>query len=146
MTQHGLSKEHDEVEMPVPSTGDASEVIYSRTRYAACEWPRRGYADIDGYSEIVLTETDGPGEDEASGASSLDRFRSTCEELELSYLFGSQGYATPLPAYPVAMGSVIDGYSGQTWEGETPYPYPERDEVLVVRNSHEVLDTARCLR
>jgi hypothetical protein len=146
MAQHSLNKARDKVELPVPSQDEeAIEYVYSRTAYASCEWPPPAYAQADGYSEIVVKQTDGPGEDEASDANSLDRLTATCPRMELAYTYGSQGYSERLDPYIVSLGDVIQALTGEPWTGESPYPYPERDEVVVVHNSKIGLDSARCL-
>jgi hypothetical protein len=129
---HGLTKSYEEF------AGEGDVRVF-----AACEWPPPAYADGDGYSEITVVSGEGPLPDEASGANMLNRIRATCETLELVYVFGSQGAFETLPPFLASAGAVVT-YEGDPWEGPAPYPYPESDEIVVLKNSKYLLDTAKC--
>jgi hypothetical protein len=102
------------------------------------------YAQGDGYSEVRLETGPGPYPDEASGGNSVDRIRGTCNQIEVRYLYGKMGEYMRLEPFTVSAGAVVD-YMGREWTREAPYPYPEADEVVVVRNSSAVLDSVRCV-
>ena len=129
---HGLSNAQDEFEE------DSARV------FASCEWPPPEYAQGDGYSEIRLETGPGPYLIEASGGNSVDRIRATCIQIEVRYLYGKMGEYERLEPFTVSAGAVVD-YRGREWTREAPYPYPEADEVVVVRNSSAGLDSVRCV-
>lgn len=131
--QHGMSSAREERQQ-------------GRKRiFAACEWPPPDYATHDGYSEVRVTFGDGPGDSEASGATDLDRLRPTCRRVKVAYSFGTQGDYDRYEPFVVDLGEVVQGRGGEPWRGEAPYPYPERDEIVIVNDGDLSLDTARCL-
>jgi TIR domain len=129
---HGLSNAQDEFEE------DSARV------YASCEWPPPEYAQGDGYSEIRIETGPGPYATEASSGNSVDRMRATCNQIEVRYGFGKMGEYERLEPFTVSAGAVVD-YMGREWTREAPYPYPEADEVVVVRNSSYGLESVRCV-
>jgi hypothetical protein len=128
---HGLSNAQDELEE------DSARV------FTSCEWPPPEYAQGDGYSEIRVISGPGPYLDEASGANSVDRIRATCNRIEVRYIYGKMGVYERLEPFTVSAGAVVN-YRGGEWTGDAPYPYPEADEIVVVRNSSALLDSVRC--
>ena len=148
MRQHKLSTARDQIAQNYdpPVEDAAGSTIYSKTTFASCAWPRPTYADPDGYSEVVAVLTDGPGDSEASDASSLDRLKTSgCATVEVLYTYGSQGFSERQPPYILKLGDVISAYTGEPWTGESPCPYPARDEIVVVHNSKIGLDSAHCV-
>jgi hypothetical protein len=129
---HGLSNAQDEFEE------DSARV------FAFCEWPPPEYAQGDGYSEIRLETGPGPYATEASSGNRVDRMRATCNQIEVRYGFGKMGEFERLEPFTVSAGAVVD-YMGREWTREAPYPYPEADEVVVVRNSSYLLESVRCV-
>jgi hypothetical protein len=128
---HGLSNAQDELEE------DSARV------FTSCEWPPPEYAQGDGYSEIRLETGPGPYTTEASSGNWVDRIRATCTQIEVRYLYGKMGEYERLEPFTVSAGAVVD-YMGREWTRGAPYPYPEADEVVVVRNSSALLDSVRC--
>lgn len=133
LQQHHLSRAHER-------QGESSSLTF-----ASCEWPAPSYADADGFSEIRITYGEGPGESESSDSNVLDRISSNCARLELAYSFGYQGDSRREEPFTANRGDVLSAFTGRRWDGNTPYPYPRRDEIVVVRNSHIDLDEARCV-
>ena len=129
---HGLSNAQDEFEE------DSARV------FGSCEWPPPEYAQGDGYSEIRVVSGTGPGLSEASSANFVDRIRATCNQIEVRYFYGKMGTYERFEPFTVSAGAVVL-YTGREWTGDAPYPYPEADEVVVVRNASAGLDSARCV-
>src|ERR687891_2438347 len=94
--------------------------------------------------KIRLETGPGPYLIEASGGNSVDRIRATCIQIEVRYLYGKMGEYERLEPFTVSAGAVVD-YRGREWTREAPYPYPEADEVVVVRNSSAGLESVRCV-
>lgn len=140
---HQMSLAHDKKRTDFTQSHYDETGEYGKTVFASCDWPKRNYSSPEGYSEIAVISAEGPGEDEASGASAIDRIVATCPVIELGYTFGSMGDTERLPPFRTERGSVID-VRGNPWTGKSPYPYPERTEIVVVRNMKVGLDTAAC--
>jgi hypothetical protein len=66
------------------------------TAYDSCTWPAPSYADADGFTGITVQTVPGPGQTEASDASSADRITGPCRAFALTYDFGFQGAAKHL--------------------------------------------------
>lgn len=100
------------------------------------------FADQNGYSEIVLVSQQGPGADEASSASALDRYTAECPNLRVAYSTGTQGDFSHQPPFTIEQAAIVDAWEGEPWprpDDETftagdIQPYPGRDEFIVVRN------------
>jgi len=142
---HGLTSDQvrREISGPTPSGGGSPPAIGQE--FLECEWPPPDYADADGYSQIRSLKGVGPGESEASGATALDRITATCHRMELGYSFGTQGFDEDLEPFVAEKGDVVHARGGVPWESPRPYPYPERDEVVVVRDLDLALEAARCV-
>jgi hypothetical protein len=143
MKIHQMSLAHEKKRTDFTQSHYDETGEYGRISFASCDWPKRNYSSPEGYSEISVILAVGPGEDEASMADSIDRIVATCPVIELGYTYGSMGNTERLPPFRTERGSVID-YRGNPWTGDSPYPYPERTEIVVVRNGKVLLDTAAC--
>jgi hypothetical protein len=142
MQHYGLPAPHatlKEASSPLPSPGDV-------TTFAECIWPPKHYSEPDGYSEIRVLNALGPGLSEAEGATELDRFLAPCQMITVSYSFGNQGNFEHLPSFVAEAGSIMTP-EGTPWQGElrTLNFYPERNEIIVVRNLSYVLDEVQCV-
>ena len=113
---------------------------------ASCVWPPKGHSDPDGYSQITLRIEDGPGRDEASGASAVDRITAPCSTLRLTYTTEPAGGGDRefLDPFMVKVQEVVSAWDGEAWTGRFPLA-PERDQVLVVRNWKVFLEEAECV-
>ena len=113
-----------------------------------CDWPPRPWSDGDGYSEISVQATIGPGETEASSANIADVIKSSCDRLKISYSIAAQGYQESLPAFTSQPNRTVwhDGRAYRT----PPQPrlnfYFERDELVVLRNAKIRLDRVKCVK
>lgn len=145
MTQHGLKRATDFRQEKFSRAHYESTGEYSRRVFASCDWPPGAGAERDGYSEVSVIAANGPGRDEASSANTLDRIRATCKKVEVAYTTGAQGVTERLPPFQVELGSVLSAYDGRPWKGDSPFPYPERDEIVLLRDSKISLDTVRCV-
>jgi hypothetical protein len=118
------------------------------TVYATCSWPPGPAADPDGYTSISVQEVGGPGADEASGSSEVDRIIGPCARYQLTYSFGYMGESKHLSAFGVSPNTVttID-HPGVPWDGQLSPAifYPQRGEVDVVRNGNYTLDQVACV-
>ena len=111
-----------------------------------CDWPRRPYADPDGYWEIkVELDRNGPGEYTATGVDYADRFFADCDTLRFYYTFSTQGHSEALAPF-VAEGKVVT-LSGEVYDeeyGELEF-YPERNETVVLHSGRYGLDDVECV-
>lgn len=123
---------------------DLPEVPDDVTIIKRCDWPPITGADSDGYSEITVRATKGPGEGTISGTNVADIIKSNCAVLRLTYKFVAQGYQEPTPPIISQPDRVI--YSdGRRWRGEFPFIY-QHDELVVLRNTRLRLDDVRCVK
>lgn len=151
---HGLSRA-DQVRRSRP--GDSrverpagSGQIFDQHTYQSCAWPVRAGADPDGYTAIVVTEVNGPGQSEASFRDAADRIEAKCPRLRLQYSYGSMGQFARLTPF-TARGGEIWAYSGAS-SGDAFAPsaglklpfYPVGKEIDVVRNFRTRLDAVSC--
>jgi len=153
MDQHQMNSARDKREVETAGDTYLGEEVYRRTTFRFCDWPRPGYAEADGYSQIEVIVTPGPGDSEATDATNLDRILTTCPAISVTYQFGLQGSSEFVGPYTLRPGDVVEPFTGKAWvpqapaDGEEPmvvYPYPQSEEVIVVRNDHIVLDKASC--
>lgn len=93
MAQHKMDEAETITTLP-PTTNEYGTTEYV-TSYRKCVWPPPSWASPDGYSEIRVTETDGPGEAEFSGTNVADIIKSRCSELHLRYSLVAQGVQEP---------------------------------------------------
>lgn len=151
---HGLEQAQSDVrELPLRES-DRRMGAYARVSVSSCEWPPPGYADKDGFSSINVVSAEGPGADEATSATAVDRYTGDCRILELAYSTGTQGDFEHLPPFEVKQGDIVDAWEGNPWppsdgglgQGDIN-PYPGRDEIVVVRNSKvgPDLEAIRCV-
>jgi hypothetical protein len=134
--QHQLTAQH---QMSPTTAGTAV--------FDSCSWPPSPYADSDGFTEIASAYAPGPDQDQASGATTVDRITGPCRIFDLSYDFGSQGDLKHLKPFRVGAGVVTSldargapwppGVSGLNF-------YPSRGEVDVVHNDKNGLANATC--
>ncbi len=141
MQQHGLSEAHAVLKNRSTSDQSSGEI----TIFAECNWPPPSYSAPDGYSEIKVIATGGPGLSEAEGDTEVDRFLPTCDQIKLSYSFANQNFVQ-LPAFVAKGGSIVTP-EGQPWPGAalSLNILFERGEVDVVRNLSYILDEVECV-
>lgn len=143
MSEHGLAKAQT-----VKESGTVKI-------FASCKSPAPDYASEDGYTEIRVREVDrskfpdSGDTSEASGVGFADRIEiGECDELKAVYAFGSQGdfsYQELL----LDRHDVVTVY-GEPWENQPERGvflgfYPGDDEVVVLHNSKNGLDSVRCI-
>ena len=136
MADHGLQK----------ATGVATAEASGTQVFGNCDWPPTTWAQPDGYSEVVVREARGPGENEASGTTAADRLFAPCSELQVAYSFGKQGAFRRQAPITLLSGEIVT-VDGLRWSGEQrdlPF-YPDRDESIILRNFSYRMDYARCI-
>jgi hypothetical protein len=143
MQQHGLSQ----ARAVLKDQSNLDQSSYDSKIFAECEWPPQSYSAADGYSEIRVITVAGPGLSEAEGSTEIDRLIAPCKRLRLSYSFGNQGNFDHLPTFVAAADSIVTP-EGVSWNGDihTLNFYPERNEIIVVRNLSYVLDQVECVQ
>jgi hypothetical protein len=153
MAQHQMSRSTTTSVTTVAARGtlpgETSEIAQpdNVTILRRCDWPPKPWSDGDGYSEISVQATIGPGETEASSANIADVIKSSCARLKISYSIVAQGYQKSLPAFTSQPNRTVwhDGRAYRT----PPQPrlnfYYERDELVVLRNAKIRLDRIRCV-
>jgi hypothetical protein len=121
----------------------------STATFKACEWPPSSISDADGYSEIILNSTQGPGDSEASGTDSADRITGPCRTFRLSYDYGHMGDSRHLKDFDATPGDVmiVSYFGGEPWSGDRstiPF-YPLRNEVVVLRSGNYGIANIQCV-
>jgi hypothetical protein len=126
-----------------PETAQPDHVTILRR----CDWPPKLWSDGDGYSEIWVQPTVGPGETEASDADVADVIKSSCNRLQVSYSIVAQGYQKSLPAFTSEPNRTVrhDGKPYLSPPQERLNFYYERDELVVLRNAKIRLDRVKCV-
>jgi hypothetical protein len=126
-----------------PETAQPDHVTVLRR----CDWPPKPWSDGDGYSEIWVQPTVGPGETEASDADVADVIKSSCNRLQVSYSIVAQGYQKSLPAFTSEPNRTVrhDGKPYRSPPQERLNFYYERDELVVLRNAKIRLDRVKCV-
>ncbi len=141
MDTHGLSKAS--TKRVLSGDNEPYEAVFQ-----ACTWPPAPGADGDGFSEITVTTSDGPGRSEAEGLTVFNRFSSQCAALELKYLFGNQERLVAQKPFVVSKGELRRVEDGSLWRprtsAEASIYTPGRDEFGVLSNRRYQLDFARC--
>jgi hypothetical protein len=142
MNQHGLKKARTETE----SSG--------LRVFASCQWPAPEYADQDGFAEIRVRKVDrsrfldAGDTSEAGGVGFADRIKvGDCDEVRAEYSFGSQGGFSHLDPLLLERGDVVT-VDGTAWTGKQGVFlgfYPDADEVVVLHNLKNGLDSVRCI-
>jgi hypothetical protein len=118
-----------------------------RLRFKVCQWPPPTYAQADGYSDVTVTGDRGPGTYEATDANYADRIVASCKDLQLAYSYQNMGVDEHQPPFAVSSGAVVT-VLGKPWVTNSPAPlpfYPNRGDVVVLRNSKYRLDFALCV-
>ncbi|MFI6743438.1 hypothetical protein ACIBI9_62105 [Nonomuraea sp. NPDC050451] len=135
---HGMPKaNHIEYDSDAPS------------RFMHCEWPPSPLADADGYWEIRVSRTEGPGRDEASGTSLANRVNGPCERFLMTYDYGHMGDSRHLKPFKIRRGEIyVTDYDagGVQWTGDrTTLPfYPTRAEAVILTSGHYLIADATC--
>ncbi len=144
--QHGMksSTERQASTEPIPSR-NGEPAITEQVSFRSCEWPKSQFADGDGYLEIKVNSVAGPGDSEASGEDVADRIAAPCPQLTLSYQYGHMGYFDNEAPFTASANTIV-GVDGKAWTGErTSLPfYPDEGELVVLRNDHYVIGSAKC--
>jgi hypothetical protein len=110
-----------------PSAPPSPSPIPIGQEYLECEWPPPDYADADGYSFVRLLSGEGPGESEASDATVVDRVTASCDRMELTYSFGTQGFDEDFEPFEVALGDVVHARGGGGMGRRASAPIPTAD-------------------
>jgi hypothetical protein len=155
-THPGESQIHRSQIVPSPS----GSLYFKQRTFASCSWPAPSGADPDGYSAIVVTTTNGPGEIEASDRTLADRIESNCEPVQLEYFLGHMGTERPVPPFQASPGTIWPMAGGPTLrqihfdriaEIGTPAGdrlrlpfYPSSNEADVLHNCYMALTHAQC--
>jgi hypothetical protein len=146
MRTHGLSESH-EISERAAKAGDPFEE--SRRVFRSCTWPSPPGGDADGYAEIAVIGTDGPGDVEAAGDTRAFVFTTDCERLSADFVFDAMGQFKTLDPVELRQGDIK--YSGgEVWEPDTPadeefQSLPRENESVVLANGRYDVDGARCL-
>ena len=154
MAQHQMSRAATtsvttvEARGTLPSETSETAQQDSVTILRRCDWPPKPWSDGDGYSEISVQETIGPGETEASSANIADVIKSSCDSLKISYSIVAQGYQKSLPAFTSQPNRTVwhDGRVYRTPPQLRLNFYYERDELVVLRNAKIRLDRVKCVK
>jgi hypothetical protein len=133
------------------------------TFFKFCDWPPQSYSESDGYSQISVetVETlDSAPPRAVQVAPYVDRIKSSCKRLKLSYSFGVQMmYGFP-PVFEVDSGTIdhlnnilgygdkilFDRYGNSIYDGLFLGFYPARDEIDILHLDVNFLDNAECVR
>lgn len=138
MRSHGLSQATEK------KTFEEGRVLFR-----ACSWPPPQGAGTDGFSEITLASSNGPGESEAEGLTVADVYTTECRDIEVVYLFDNQGTFVVEQSLRLTKGEVRRVEGGSVWqprsEDEAAIFQPRRDEFIVMSNSRYIPDSARCI-
>ncbi|MGH9027891.1 MAG: toll/interleukin-1 receptor domain-containing protein, partial [Acidimicrobiia bacterium] len=67
------------------------DVAEGRFLFRGCSWPPPAGGENDGFTEIAVASTDGPGESEAEGLTVADTFTTSCDDIEVGYVFDNMG-------------------------------------------------------
>jgi hypothetical protein len=129
---------------------------FMQTTYASCSWPPGPGTDPDGYREITVTLSDGPGQDDASGRDFMDVIESHCQRLRLTYVAEFMGEEQVLPPIVASAGDIwsahgtVGGLSriaeiGSPAQQQLNLPYYPPASSVVVLHSQQVLQQATCL-
>ncbi len=113
-----------------------------RWYFRACSWPAPAGAGADGFSEITVFTEAGPGTSEAEGLTVAHVLTSSCRDLEVAYLFESQGTFVPEQPVRLTKGEV------RRVEGGSVVPdavRPGRDQFVVLSSGRYQLGSARCV-
>jgi hypothetical protein len=137
MTDHHLSQAQPTIPFPAPN----------QLVIASCAWPPPPGAQQDGFTAIDLTTVPGPGQDEASDATAIDRITSPCTRIQLIYTNGSQGKSN-FVKFVVTVPTVtsMDTEPGP-WTGSADQLSfdPGPNEVDYIRNDDQTLSGASCV-
>jgi hypothetical protein len=154
MKAHGLSHAFQELPAKDISSRDALEKPIpgdpeTRRTFAWCDWPRPSWAQADGYTEVTVTELQGPDLGAAENDLAL-RIKAPCEKLKMAFTFVHQDIGINKP-FTAKVGSLV-AQDGSPWQPRTNQSYsemrmafsPRRDEVVVITSTHFDLDYVKC--
>ena len=113
-----------------------------RWYFRACVWPVPPGAAADGFTEITLRETPGPGRSEAEGLTVAHLFTTTCRDLEIVYLFDNQGTFVPEQPIRLTKGEVRRVEGGSV---VVDLLQPGRDQSILLSSGRYQLDSVRCV-
>jgi hypothetical protein len=152
MVQHKMSRAATTVttlvvarEAPGEEPGPGEQDV--ATVFQRCEWPPKQWSDPDGYSQISVQVTPGPGQSEASDANTADIIKSPCSLLEVLYSIATQGHQASFPEgkFTSKPFRAVYYFKGKVYGGELNFYY-DHDELVVLRNSKVRLDRVRCVK
>jgi hypothetical protein len=138
VSQHGLS-----------SSAEKTQISEGRLVFRGCTWPPPPGAENDGFTEITVASSEGPGASEAEGLTIADVFTTACRDIEVRYLFDDMGTFVPEQPIHLTKGEIRRVEGGSVWtprnEQEALIYSPGRDESIVLSAARYKLDTARCI-
>jgi hypothetical protein len=154
MKAHGLGKAYQQLPTQElsgstteePRPGDAK----ARRLFAWCDWPRPSWAQADGFTEITVTELQGP-DAYAVGNDLAYRIKAPCHKLKMAFTHVHQDTGIEKP-FTSEVGSLV-AQDGSPWEPRADQLYadmrnafaPRRYEVVVISGSHSDLDYVECV-
>ncbi len=132
---HGMSKDHQQLQIRIGQTGSAT-----------CEWPAPTYAEADGYS-VVSTTFNVPIADgsEATGTAYDVFTMEGCLSYAITYNFESQGDVEHIAPVTVTAGMVTSMGALGTPDTDAGLDTPlDANEVDVVHNDKSDFVDVRC--
>jgi hypothetical protein len=137
MADHHLTQAQPTVPDPMPT----AYVIES------CAWPPPPGAQQDGFTAINVQTVLGPGLDEASDATAIDRITSPCSRIQLTYTNGSQGKSNFIKFVETVPTVTSMDTEPKPWTGSADNLTfdPGPNEVDYIRNDDQTLSAAACV-
>jgi hypothetical protein len=148
MTQHRMDRAQISTKTLAESRAEPGAENDAVTIHKRCDWPPPAWADSDGYSEIRVQTTVGPGDTEATGTSVADIIQAPCPSLKVTYSIAAQGFQEPLATFTSRPNTVVRD-SGEAYPipPNDPLPfYYEADELVVLRSAKGRLDVVECVK
>jgi hypothetical protein len=149
--RHGLSRPSERRAAHAgESQIDPPEAPLIQSAFVSCTWPPGPGADPDGYGLIAVTQSEGPGDNEATGRDYADRVESECDRLRVEYSYAKMGDFERLPALIGAPGQIwapgAQSFGRVASSGLLNLPFtPLRRELTILRNLSYRLDGVRCI-
>lgn len=137
MAGHGLSTTRVQEQIPP-----------NRAEYRGCSWPAPAGADGDGFFQVTVVDSPGPGKNQAEGMTTAQTFSSTCQHLRLSYRFFDQGTFVEDRPRDLAKGEILRVEDGSVWHAADPDQASSFslsvDQSIMMSNARYELDAVDC--